>query len=80
MCKATTNAGRERAAPAMKGGGFCALHADPSRAAELGRMGGMGNRHIYEDDGREVAAPRNASDVKDLLAEAPKKLASQLSA
>ena len=28
------------------------------------------NRHTYEGDGREVAAPRNASDVKDLLVEA----------
>ena len=30
----------------------------------------MGNRHIYEDHGKEVATPRNASDVKDRLAEA----------
>jgi len=69
-CRATTKAGHQCAAPAIKGGVFCLLHADPTRAAELGRKGGMGNRHIYEDDGREVAAPRNASDVKDLLAEA----------
>jgi hypothetical protein len=29
----------------------------------------MGNRHIFENDGREVAAPQTASDVKNLLAE-----------
>jgi hypothetical protein len=29
----------------------------------------MGNRHVYENDPREVAAPQTASDVKNLLAE-----------
>src|SRR5215472_15279604 len=70
-CKAMTKAGGSCAAPAMRGGGeFCSLHSDPSRAAQLGRKGPMGNRHIFENDGREVAAPQTASDVKNLLAEA----------
>jgi len=30
----------------------------------------MGNRHIYQIDGNEVAAPQNASEVKSLLADA----------
>ena len=68
-CKAMTKAGSPCAAPAIKGGQFCSLHADPERAAELGRKGGMGNRHIYQNDGKEVTAPESASDVKNLLAE-----------
>ncbi len=68
-CNAKTKVGRPCAAPAVKGGRFCSLHADPYRAAELGRRGGARNRHAYENDGREVAAPQTASDVKDLLAE-----------
>src|SRR5215469_13393803 len=70
-CKAMTKAGSACAAPAIRGGGeFCSLHSDPGRAAELGRKGGMGNRHVYENDGKEVPAPQSALDVKNLLAEA----------
>jgi general stress protein YciG len=68
-CRAKTKAGGRCAAPAVRGGIYCALHADPERAAKLGRKGGTRNRHIYESDGKEVAAPKTASDVKDLLAE-----------
>ena len=69
-CKAMTKAVDSCAAPAMRGGEFCSLHSDPGRAAELGRKGGMGNRHVYENDGKEVPAPQSALDVKNLLAEA----------
>jgi hypothetical protein len=69
-CKAKTKAGQPCAAPAIKGGEFCALHSDPSRAAQLGRKSGMGNRHVYENDGKEVSPPQTASDVKNLLADA----------
>ena len=41
----------------------------PQRAAQLGRKGSKGNRHVYETDPREVAAPQTASDAKNLLAE-----------
>ena len=37
---------------------------------QLGRKGGMRNRHVYETDDKEVAPPQNASDVKNLLADA----------
>jgi hypothetical protein len=30
----------------------------------------MGNRHVYENDGKEVSAPQTALDVKNLLADA----------
>jgi hypothetical protein len=29
----------------------------------------MGNRHVYENDNKDVIAPQGASDVKNLLAE-----------
>ena len=69
-CKAKTKAGTPCAAPAIRGGNFCSLHSDPSRAAQLGRKGGMGNRHVYQNDGLEVRAPQTALDVKNLLADA----------
>ncbi len=47
-CRATTKAGRQCAAPAVRGGTYCALHADPDRAAQLGRKGGAKNRRAYE--------------------------------
>ena len=70
MCKATTKAGHQCAAPAIRGGKLCSLHADPTRAAELGRKGGMGNRHVYRSDAEDVVLPQSASDVKQMLAEA----------
>jgi hypothetical protein len=33
-CKAKTKAGRQCAAPAVRGSALCALHSDPKRAAE----------------------------------------------
>jgi general stress protein YciG len=68
-CRATTKAGRQCAAPAIRGGIYCALHNDPERAVELGRMGGTRSRKVYESPDREIPAPRNACDVKNLLAE-----------
>jgi len=49
---------------------FCAFHADPTRAAELGRMGGRKNRHYAETEEVNVAPPLTAEDVKNLLAQA----------
>lgn len=69
-CKARTKAGRQCAAPTVKGGRFCALRADPDRAARLGRKRGLRNRHVYESHGADVAPPQTASDVKYLLADA----------
>ena len=67
-CRATARAGRPCAAPAVRGGSYCALHSDPQRAAQLGRRGGMRNRHVYESDRTEVAPPRNATDIREMLA------------
>jgi general stress protein YciG len=69
-CQATTKAGRQCAAPAVRGGIYCALHADPERAAQLGRKGGTKSRRVYEPNEWEGSPPQNACDVKNLLAEA----------
>ena len=69
-CKAKTRAGRQCAAPAMRGQPYCSLHANPERASELGRKGGLRNRHTYgRNEPREAATPESAADVKKLLAE-----------
>ena len=36
------------------------MHADPARAAELGRMGGRVNRHYVETADSAIAAPSDA--------------------
>src|ERR1700730_4549599 len=68
-CQATTKAGRQCAAPAVRGTALCALHSDPNRAAELGRKGGARNRKVYDGDARNVSVPESAGDVKRMLAE-----------
>jgi general stress protein YciG len=68
-CKAKTKAGGPCAAPAVRGGEFCALHSDPERAAQLGRKGGLRNRHTYERSNEPVAPPESAADVRRMLAE-----------
>src|SRR5450755_4729147 len=69
-CRAATKAGRQCAAPAVRGGIYCALHKDPDRAAQLGRKSGANNRKVYEGNQREMPPPQNARDMKDFLAEA----------
>jgi general stress protein YciG len=68
-CQAKTKAGRQCAAPAVRGSSMCALHSDPNRAAELGRKGGRRNRHTYEAPLQPVSVPESAGDVKRILAE-----------
>ena len=68
-CQAKTKAGGPCAAPAIRGGTYRALHADPERAAQLGRKGGAKHRRVYEGGEWEGSPPQNACDVKNLLAE-----------
>lgn len=68
-CHAKTKAGRQCAAPAVRGENYCSLHSDPNRAAELGRKGGAGNRKVYDGEVRNVSVPESAQDVKRILAE-----------
>ena len=53
-------------------GGLCAFHADPQRAAQLGRMGGSKNRRhdALGSETEPLRPPQTAKEVKDLLAEA----------
>lgn len=69
-CSATTKSGRPCRAAAVHGTRFCALHANPGRAAELGRIGGRKNRHHVEHDEVTISVPRTAEDVKNLIAQA----------
>lgn len=68
-CGATTKAGRQCATPVVRGGMYCALHADPERAAELGREGGIHSRKVYVGDDQEVSIPTSVGEVKKMLAE-----------
>ena len=68
-CQAKTKAGRQCAAPVLSGSAFCSLHADPKRAAALGRKGGARNRKVYDGDVHNVSVPESARDVKRMLAE-----------
>ena len=50
--------------------GLCAFHADPKRAAQLGRLGGQKNRlRISRAEARHVRPPQTAKEVKEILAE-----------
>jgi hypothetical protein len=69
-CHAKMKAGRPCAAPAVRGGTYCALHAYPERAAQLGRKGGTKSRRVYEPNEWEGSSAQKACDVKNLLAEA----------
>ena len=68
-CNARTKSGKPCRAVAVKAG-LCTFHANPQRAAELGRIGGRKNRH-YPDSTDPVPTnpPKSADDVRGLLAE-----------
>jgi len=70
-CRARTKAGKPCQAVAVDGG-LCAFHADPKRAAQLGRMGGSRNRRHYPlgSETEPLHLPQTTKEVKDLLAEA----------
>jgi hypothetical protein len=67
-CSAKTNAGESCRAVALKNG-LCALHADPRRAAELGRKSGRVRRSksSEEQPQPELAPPQNPQEVRTAL-------------
>jgi hypothetical protein len=70
LCKGKTKAG-ERCTARAGANSFCFFHADPTRAAELGRLGGLKNKHATSPpDDKSVSVPATAADVRALLAEA----------
>jgi hypothetical protein len=69
-CSARTKSGNECRTGAVTGTQFCALHGDPERAAELGRMGGRRNRHCVDTEPINITPPSTPEDVKNLLGQA----------
>ena len=69
-CRAKTKQGSDCRAAAVVGTQFCALHGDPSRAAELGRMGGRKNRHYVDVDEVKFAPPVTPEDIRNMLSQA----------
>ena len=66
-CKARTKAGRACRAAATEGG-LCFFHANPKKAAELGRIGGRQNRHGQAGDPDSLPTLDSALAVRDALA------------
>ena len=66
-CRAKTKRGTDCRAVAVKGTCFCGLHGDPKRAAELGRMGGLRNRHYFDTEPVIINAPKTPEDVTNVL-------------
>ena len=50
-------------------GGLCCFHANPDKAAELGRNGGRHPKQTYEQATEHIAPPESAADVRRMLAE-----------
>src|SRR5580765_99487 len=64
-CKARTKLGEPCRAQATRNG-FCSLHCDPQRAAELGRLSGESRRS--QEPGQVVLPPpKSASDLHQAL-------------
>ena len=70
QCVAITKSGKQCRAAAVTGSPLCAIHADPGRAAELGRLGGRKNRHYVETADIQIPAPESPADVEKMLAQA----------
>jgi hypothetical protein len=67
-CKARTKAGRPCRAAATEGG-LCFFHANPNKASELGRKGGMGNRHSAAENVDPLPRLDKANAIRDAVAQ-----------
>src|SRR5262252_1080334 len=67
-CKGITKSGTACTAWAMEGG-LCYFHANPDKAAELGRNGGRRRQYTYEQSTKDIAPQQSAADVRRMLAE-----------
>ncbi len=77
-CQATTKVGKPCRAPASSGG-LCFLHGNPSRARELGQVGGRKNRQQLPEP--PPATTMTVAQVNEVLVEAVHRVRSnQLSA
>jgi len=69
LCKAKTKSGTPCGAQATATG-LCFFHEHPDRASELGRKGGLRNRHVVpEADAVDLPPLRTAEDVRAMLAQ-----------
>src|SRR5262245_45755639 len=68
-CSALTKKGRPCPAPATATG-RCFFHENPEKATELGRRGGMKNRHVRPHEDVELPPLNTAEDVRNMLAKA----------
>jgi len=69
QCQKRKRDGNQCRTRARSGQKYCALHAEPGKAAELGSKGGR-RRAVYSPDAlQEFTAPRSAADLRDLLAQ-----------
>ena len=66
LCRGTTKKGTPCKAAPMQGG-LCFLHANPARAAELGRQGGRKNGHLLALDSA-LPPLDNPRAIRDKLA------------
>jgi hypothetical protein len=66
-CSALTKAGNPCPAPATVSG-LCFFHENPKRTAELGRRGGLKNRHVLPHEDVEMPPLNTAEDVRGMLA------------
>ncbi len=69
QCQKKKRDGAQCRARARSGHKYCALHAEPGKAAELGSKGGR-RRAVYTPDGlKDFDPPETAADLRDLLAQ-----------
>ena len=66
-CKAHAKNGQPCRAAATAGG-LCFFHANPNKAAELGRIGGKRNRHVAGENTDPLPALDSATAVRDTVA------------
>jgi len=69
QCEQKKRDGKQCGAPRLAGKKYCAIHAEPGRAAALGSRGDRRRAAFSPGDLREFAAPRTAADLRELLAE-----------
>jgi len=66
-CKGKTKQGKPCRAAATAGG-LCFFHANPTKASELGRIGGRKNRRVPADAADSLPTLDNALAVQDTVA------------
>jgi hypothetical protein len=65
-CKAKTKSGKPCRAAATAGG-LCFFHANPAKAAELGRIGGRSKRHSFSEITNPLPKLESANAVRETV-------------